>query len=127
MDTASKSGVTIVLDNVKKLNPKLNAFVAMNDQVLEKAQKLDKLSDKKGDLFGIPLGIKDIFCTKGISSAASSQILKDFIPPYSATCVEDLEKNGALVLGKLIFIIPPKFDLVILLDSLDLNEKLNAF
>ena len=52
-------------------------------------------------LCGIPLGIKDLFCTKGVRSQAGSNILKDFQPPYESTVTANLWQNGAVMLGKL--------------------------
>ncbi|HEX8101745.1 MAG TPA: Asp-tRNA(Asn)/Glu-tRNA(Gln) amidotransferase subunit GatA [Solirubrobacteraceae bacterium] len=51
-------------------------------------------------LAGVPVAIKDLFCTKGIPSQAGSKILEDYRPPYTATAVENLERAGAPVLGK---------------------------
>ena len=92
--------VSAYINRSNTVNPKLNAMVAFNDNLLSEAKKMDDSTNKEGALFGIPLGIKDIFCTKGLSSTASSNILKNFIPPYTASCVEALENQGALVLGK---------------------------
>ena len=50
---------------------------------------------------GIPLGVKDMFCTKGIETTASSKILKKFIPTYESTVTQNLWKEGAINLGKL--------------------------
>ena len=88
------------VDRSQALNPKLNAMVSLNEDILNQAKKMDDNPQKEGSLYGIPLGIKDIFCTKGLSSTASSNILKNFVPTYTATCVEALENQGALVFGK---------------------------
>ena len=92
------------LDRIEKLNPKLNAFVAMNPKAMEIATRVDAdvaAGKDPGPLAGIPLGIKDMLCTEGIETTASSKILRGFIPPYSATVVERLEKAGAVLVGKL--------------------------
>src|SRR4051812_17571506 len=88
------------LERIKKLNPKLNAFVAMNEKALDDARKIDQLIEQGKDpgiLAGIPVGIKDMLCTEGIQTTACSNILKGFIPPYSATVVERLIGAGAVV------------------------------
>ena len=51
-------------------------------------------------LGGVPLGVKDLFCTKGVSSTAGSRILEGYRPPYTATAVENLTGAGAPMLGK---------------------------
>lgn len=95
--------VSQYLAHTQKINPQLNAFVAMNDKALEQAQALDKKRNagkKLGRLAGVPVGIKDMLCTKGLRTTAGSKILQNFIPPYSATVVERLESADAITLGK---------------------------
>ena len=79
----------------EKFNSRLNAFITLNENLLDEA---DGAPD--GPLKGVPLGIKDMFCTEGLRTTAASRMLENFIPPYSATVVERLKKAGALVLGK---------------------------
>ena len=82
----------------------LNAFVT---ETPEKALEMAKASDARlakgeaGPLEGIPLGIKDLFCTEGILTTASSHILDGFIPPYESTVTANLWRDGAVMLGKL--------------------------
>ncbi len=57
--------------------------------------------ESDGELMGIPLGIKDLFCEKNIPTTGCSKMLENFIPPYSATVIERLEKTGMNSLGKL--------------------------
>lgn len=93
------------LSRLQKINPQLNAYLWENKNVLAQAEKVDqavaKNPDSVGPLAGVPFGIKDLFCTKGLKTTAGSKILENFIPPYSATVVDRLEKAGATVLGKL--------------------------
>jgi len=56
--------------------------------------------DVSGSLGGVPIGIKDLFCTKGVPSQAGSKILEGYLPPYTATSVERLVNAGAPVLAK---------------------------
>ena len=79
----------------EKFNPKLNSFIRLNSQALKESSPV-----KEGLLQGVPIGVKDLFCTKGIPTTAGSQMLKNFIPPYSATLVSRLQKQGALIIGK---------------------------
>src|SRR5439155_8690150 len=56
--------------------------------------------DPRSDLGGVPVAVKDLFCTKGIPSQAGSKILEGYLPPYTATSVARLEAAGATLLGK---------------------------
>lgn len=88
---------------IEHLEPVLNALIT---QTQEEAFKNAKEADRKiaagidAPLLGIPLVIKDNFCTKGIRTAASSKVLDDFIPPYDATVVKKLKEAGMVLLGK---------------------------
>jgi aspartyl-tRNA(Asn)/glutamyl-tRNA(Gln) amidotransferase subunit A len=83
---------------------KLNAYVLKTP---EKAMDMAKASDAKladgtaGPLEGLPIGVKDLFCTQGIRTTASSKILGEFIPPYESTVTQNLWNDGAVLLGKL--------------------------
>ena len=82
----------------------LNAYtVETPDDALAAADAADKArgSGKLGSLAGIPLGIKDLFATRGVDTTAGSRILKDFRPPYESTVTANLRKAGAGMLGKL--------------------------
>ena len=82
----------------------LNAFVAETpDKALEMAKASDARRAKgdAGPLDGAPLGIKDLFCTEGVSSTAGSKILKNFKPTYESTVTANLWRDGAVMLGKL--------------------------
>ncbi len=86
------------------LNPQINAFVTFNEKAEEQARAIDKKRKRGevlGPLAGVPVGIKDMLCTKHLKTTACSRILENYIPPYSATVVERLEEAGAIVLGKL--------------------------
>src|SRR5262249_29447049 len=77
--------------------------ISFNEKVMGDAKASDERLAKGADnkLLGIPLGIKDMFCTKGIKTTAASKMLMNFIPPYTATAVARLQAEGAIVLGKL--------------------------
>lgn len=92
------------LNRIEKLNPKLNAYIELNQSVLDEARKIDERINKGEDvglLAGVAFGIKDLLCTKGLKTTAGSKILNNFIPPYDATVVARLKKAGATILGKL--------------------------
>lgn len=92
------------LDAAHAANSSLNAFVAMTDDI---AREQAKTSDAKlaqgegGDLEGIPLGIKDLFATKGVHTQACSHILDGFEPRYESTVTQNLFDDGAVMIGKL--------------------------
>ena len=92
-----------IVQEVYKLideNKHLNAFITLNEEnSLKKAEVLDKSSSNL-PLAGIPIAQKDLFCTKGIRTTCASNILNNFIPPYSATVIENLEKAGCISIGK---------------------------
>jgi aspartyl-tRNA(Asn)/glutamyl-tRNA(Gln) amidotransferase subunit A len=82
----------------------LNAYVL---ETPERALEMAKASEERlksgqaGALEGIPLGIKDLFCTKGFRTTACSNIIGNFIPPYESTITSQLWRDGAVMLGKL--------------------------
>ncbi len=91
------------LQQIEKHNSKLNAYITVNDKAVGLAKKLDERLAKGedvGTLAGVPVGIKDMLCTKGLLTTAGSKILGNFIPPFSATVVERLEAQGAISIGK---------------------------
>jgi aspartyl-tRNA(Asn)/glutamyl-tRNA(Gln) amidotransferase subunit A len=92
------------IDAIAAANPHLNAYVLETpDQALAMARASDarRASGDAGPLDGIALGIKDLFCTKGVRSTAASKILGDFVPPYESTITANLWRDGAVMLGKL--------------------------
>ena len=82
----------------------LGAFVHKTPELaIEQAKRADERLKKENapDLCGIPLGIKDLFCTKGVESQAASRILENFKPEYESTVSQNLLDNGTVMLGKL--------------------------
>jgi hypothetical protein len=82
----------------------LNAFITETpDLALEQAKESDarRQAGRAGSLDGIPLGIKDLFCTKGVRTSAASHILDGFTPQYESTVTANLKAAGAVSLGKL--------------------------
>ncbi len=87
---------------VEAIRP-LNAFIVETpEQALAAAASADvRLGRGEGlPLDGLPLAIKDLFCTKGVQTTAASRILKGFKPPYESTVTENLLNAGAVMLGK---------------------------
>jgi len=91
------------LARIAAQNPELGAMLAVDEEaVLRRAAALDGLSDRRlaGPLAGVPVAVKDNICTAGLTTTAGSRALAGFLPPYSATAVERLERAGAIVIGK---------------------------
>ena len=92
-----------VIQEVYKLikeNNHLNAFVTLNeDNSIKKAEALDNKPSNL-PLAGIPIAQKDLFCTKGLRTTCGSKILDNFVPPYSATVIKNLENAGCISVGK---------------------------
>ena len=84
------------LAKAKEYNQSLNAFIRFHDGYTE--THIDDFSEKL--LHAAPIGVKDIILTKGEVTSCASNMLKDFVSPYSATCFEKLEAAGGLMIGK---------------------------
>src|SRR4051812_23135447 len=91
------------LHAIEALNPRLNAFVTVSHaRAVDQARAADAaLAAGQGRaLTGIPLAIKDLFCTEGVRTTAGSRILGNFVPPYESTVTAQLRRDGAVFLGK---------------------------
>src|SRR5215831_325783 len=92
------------LDKIKKLNPRLNAYLAiMEQEAITAARKAERETTKGnylGALHGVPFSIKDNIATKGVTTTAGSKILSDWVPDFDATVVDRLKKAGVVILGK---------------------------
>lgn len=91
------------LNRIEKYNPKLNIYLALNENALEQAAVVDKEITEKGitrPLLGIPFAIKDNFLTIGMETTAGSNILKGYMPQYESTVIEKIKSAGAIILGK---------------------------
>ena len=93
------------VDRINDKEKDVGAFVTtLCDEALEEAKSIQEKIDAgeiKGELAGIPIGIKDNMCTKGIKTTCSSKMLENFVSPYDATVVEKLKKQHMIDLGKL--------------------------
>ncbi len=93
-----------VLDRIKDKDEHLNTYVTvLEDKSVESAKKAEEeitSGNYLGPLHGIPLGLKDIFVTKNITTTCGSKMLENFVPPYDATVTEKLQNSGAVFLGK---------------------------
>lgn len=98
--------VELTQDYIKNMQSQrvLNAFVLETPELALEQAKISQAkyqNREAGELEGIPLGIKDLFCTKGIKTTACSKILKNFVPPYESSVTAKLLDAGATFLGKL--------------------------
>jgi aspartyl-tRNA(Asn)/glutamyl-tRNA(Gln) amidotransferase subunit A len=81
----------------------LNAFILETPEVAREQAKASDARRAKGEvglMEGVPIAMKDLYCTKGVQTTAGSKILKDFKPTYESTVSDNLFKNGAVMLGK---------------------------
>jgi aspartyl-tRNA(Asn)/glutamyl-tRNA(Gln) amidotransferase subunit A len=79
----------------------LNSYVLVDEEgALAQADAVDR-GERSGPLAGVPVGLKDLFVTKGVATTAASKILAGWIPPYDGTAVARLKAAGAVILGKL--------------------------
>jgi Asp-tRNA(Asn)/Glu-tRNA(Gln) amidotransferase A subunit family amidase len=92
------------LARIDALEPRVRAWATINrDEALREAAQLDAERGRgalRGILHGVPLGVKDVFYTAGVRTAAGSRVLADFVPRYDAAAVRRLKQAGALILGK---------------------------
>lgn len=91
-------------EQIKKYDDKIKAYITLNElEAYAQADEADR-KIKNGEpltaLTGIPVAIKDIFCTKGVKTTAASKMLENYIPPFDATAVLKLREAGAVFLGK---------------------------
>ena len=98
----SSTEVTSAYVDRSKSSKKLNTYVEETfEQALKVAKKFDSKPDFEKKLPGIPLAVKDLFCTHNVRTTASSKILENFIPTYESTVTQNLWDAGAILLGKL--------------------------
>lgn len=92
------------LKRIKETDPKLKAFITVSEELALKQAKTVDEARAKGEtlspLAGIPASIKDVLATKGVKTTACSNILREYVPPYNATCVQRLLDNGMVMVGK---------------------------
>jgi aspartyl-tRNA(Asn)/glutamyl-tRNA(Gln) amidotransferase subunit A len=93
-----------ILDRIDRHEAKVNAHVTiLREGALARAEALDRelaAGTLRGPLHGVPVGLKDIFCTKGIRTTCGSRILENFVPPYDAAVAERVLAAGAVLTGK---------------------------
>ena len=97
----SEEITNLFIKNIENDN-KLNSFITnCNEHAVKKAKKFDKNPKFDTLLPGIPIAVKDLFCTEGVKTTAGSKMLDNFIPNYESTITKNLWNEGAFLLGKL--------------------------
>ena len=93
------------VDRINEKEKDVKAFVTTTcDEAIDKAKKIEEKVESgeiNSAFAGIPIGIKDNMCTKGVRTTCSSKMLENFVAPYNATVVEKLNNEGIINLGKL--------------------------
>lgn len=103
-EVSVREAVEASLERIEEMEPKINSFVTVDAEgALKRAEEVQKGIDEgkiTSPLAGVPVGIKDNMCTKGLLTTCSSKILKDFKPAFTAEAVLNLERAGAVIIGK---------------------------
>jgi aspartyl-tRNA(Asn)/glutamyl-tRNA(Gln) amidotransferase subunit A len=104
-EVTSKEATDALYRHIKKVDGKIRAYLLLTEeQAYRQAEEMDRRiskGDRIGDLAGIPMGLKDILCTKGIRTTCGSKILENYVPFYDGTVVGKLKERGIVLLGKL--------------------------
>jgi aspartyl-tRNA(Asn)/glutamyl-tRNA(Gln) amidotransferase subunit A len=98
----SSEDVTIAFVERSEKSKELNSYISEDfSNAIEKAKKFDQKPNLDLKLPGIPMAVKDLFCTENIRTTAGSKILENFIPTYESTVTQNIWNEGAILLGKL--------------------------
>jgi aspartyl-tRNA(Asn)/glutamyl-tRNA(Gln) amidotransferase subunit A len=93
----------LFLERIRSIDSRFNAFITVDeDRAIAQAKQADQrlASGERNPLTGIPIALKDIYCTKGQRTTCGSKMLENFVSPYDAHVVEQVHAAGAVVLGK---------------------------
>ena len=103
-EISSRELTRAVFDRIDAVESKVDAYITLCEELaMEQAAQADKAiaNGECSALTGIPLGIKDLICTRNLPTTCGSKILEDFLPPYDATVIRKLKDAGAVIVGKL--------------------------
>ncbi|MDY4954519.1 MAG: amidase, partial [Candidatus Onthomonas sp.] len=104
-EVSVREAIEAALASIAQQNEGNNAFITvLQEQALAEAEEVQKklsAGELSGPLAGVPMGVKDNICTRGIKTTCASKILGDFKPAYDATIMEKLHQAGGVMLGKL--------------------------
>ncbi|NLB17233.1 MAG: Asp-tRNA(Asn)/Glu-tRNA(Gln) amidotransferase subunit GatA, partial [Syntrophomonadaceae bacterium] len=90
-----------VAERIRQVENKVQAFTTLTLDEAVSMAKATEVRQDWGGIAGIPCGLKDNLCTKGIKTTCASQMLENFVPPYDATAISKLKEAGAVMVGKL--------------------------
>jgi aspartyl-tRNA(Asn)/glutamyl-tRNA(Gln) amidotransferase subunit A len=103
-DLMAEEYVASILQRQREVDESVNAYITVTgEDALKAARSIDKRASKAEDvgrLAGVAIGVKDNMCTKGIRTTCASKMLERFLPPYNATVIEKMMREGAIVVGK---------------------------
>jgi aspartyl-tRNA(Asn)/glutamyl-tRNA(Gln) amidotransferase subunit A len=103
-EVSARDIVESVLLRIEEKEPQIHAYITVTrDSALRQADHADRLIAQGNEfppLTGIPIAVKDLFCTRGIPTTCASKFLANYLPPYNATAVERLFERGAILIGK---------------------------
>ena len=98
----SSEDITKAFVDRSEKSKELNSYISEDfSKAIEKAKKFDQSPNLELKLPGIPIAVKDLFCTKNLRTTAGSKILENFIPTYESTVTQNIWNEGAILLGKL--------------------------
>ena len=93
------------LDRIERVDPSLNSYITVTaERAMEQARQAEAeiaSGNHRGPLHGVPVAVKDQFCTEGVLTTGGSSILEDYVPDYDATVMAKLKDAGVVLLGKL--------------------------
>lgn len=93
-----------IFDRIREVDGRVHAYLTLTEEMaLEQARRADEriARGEAGPLTGVPAGIKDVICTRGVRTTCGSRILEPFVPPYDATVITLLQEAGLVMTGKL--------------------------
>ena len=98
----SSKEITEAFINRSKKSTKLNSYISDNfDEAINRAKEFDSKPNLNKKIPGIPMAVKDLFCTKNLRTTAGSKILENFIPTYESTVTQNILDHGGIIIGKL--------------------------
>ncbi len=104
-EISAEEYIDLLFERINRIDLRINSIISKNyESAITKAKQLDnkiKNNEKIGRLLGIPIGVKDNISVFGLKTTCASKMLQEYISPYNATVIDRLEKEDALIIGKL--------------------------
>ncbi len=95
--------ISATIDRIDKVDGNVHAYLSLNDSAINDAKFIDKKissNEKVGKCYGFPISIKDNICITGTKTTCASKMLENFVAPYTATVVNHLNDEDAVITGK---------------------------